>query len=396
MCRHLQTKCKDHYAYIKTIGSSLSAFMVRKEPNQTMLQVSRISSETKAQLDLMFTSVCYVDGASLSLYESSTMKEALYCLNPAYKPPSHKTVTGPLLDIAYSNLKLCVDKAIRAEPWLNVVMDESSNINNVRICNISVHTSLGSFHWLSEDIGARQATSVNIAIWLQNHLQNLSNNDVSRINSIAIDIYATMLKTWEILHGFPDLKHIFCIPCDSHGVQLIVKDILTCIPEFKELLEKAQTIAKAFKNASLQYACLRQLQVEIYGQKRSLCLSAITRWGTQYRLVESLLKSKDALCRYAIAHEASDLAVYSHDYINSSTFWGSLESLRELLQPIDEALRMSESNQAHLEKVLDRWATIHTHLNRMKNDFPVLGDFLKTNGVFSSRYHHQVLPIHIV
>src|SRR5579859_5882859 len=118
----------------------------------------------------------------------------------------------------------------------------------------------------SEDIGARQATSLNIANWLQNHLQNLSNNNVSRINSVATDMCTTMLKTWEILCGFPDLKHIFCIPCDSHGVHLIVKDILTCISEFKELLEKAQTIAKAFKNAPLQYARLRQLQVEIYGK----------------------------------------------------------------------------------------------------------------------------------
>jgi len=107
-------------------------------------------------------------------------------------------------------------------------MDESSNINNVRTCNISVHTGLGSFHWLSEDIGARQVTSVNIVVWLQNHLQNLSNNNISRINSIATDMCATMLKTWEILHGFPDLKRIFCIPCDLHGTQLIVKDILTC------------------------------------------------------------------------------------------------------------------------------------------------------------------------
>src|SRR5579859_4274436 len=190
-----------------------------------------------------------------------------------------------------------------------------------------------------------------------------------------------MLKTYEILHGFPDLKHIFCIPCDSHGVQLIVKDILTCIPQFKELLEKAQTIAKAFKNASLQYARLRQLQVEIYGQKRSLCLSVITRWGTQYHLVESLLKSKDALRRYAIAHEPGDLAAHAHDYINSSMFWASLESLRELLQPIDEALWMSESNQAHLEKVLDRWAMIHMHLNRMKTDFPILGKLVQVFGV---------------
>src|SRR5579859_5794863 len=170
MRHHLQTKCKDHYAQIKINGGTLLGFIACKDPTQTTLQVPRISSETKAQLDLMFASVCYVDGACFSLYESNTMQQALQHLNPAYKPPSRKTVAGPLLDVAYSGLKVHVDKAIRSEPWLNVITDESSNINNARICNISVHTGLGSFHWLSEDLGARQATSLNIAIWLQNHL----------------------------------------------------------------------------------------------------------------------------------------------------------------------------------------------------------------------------------
>ena len=90
------------------------------------------------------------------------------------------------------------------------------------------------------------------------------------------------------------------------------------------------------------------------------------------------------------------LSYNAHDYINSSTFWAQLEPLRELLQPIDEALRMSESNRAHLEKVLDRWAKIHTHLIRMKNDFPVLGEFLQQNGTFSTRYHRQEFSIQIL
>jgi len=90
-------KCKDHYVQIKVNGGTISGFIVRKDPTQTMLQVLRISSEKKTQLDLMFTLVCYVDGASL--YDSSTMQQVLQHLNPAYKLPSCKTVAGPLLDI---------------------------------------------------------------------------------------------------------------------------------------------------------------------------------------------------------------------------------------------------------------------------------------------------------
>ena len=48
-----------------------------------------------------------------------------------------------------------------------------------------------------------------------------------------------------------ELKHVFCIPCDSHEIQLLVKDILTDIPQFKLLHDQAQAIAKAFKLSPL-------------------------------------------------------------------------------------------------------------------------------------------------
>ena len=45
--------------------------------------------------------------------------------------------------------------------------------------------------------------------------------------------------------------------CQSHGIQLLVKDILM-IQHFKDI--QAQSIIKAFKKAPLQYAHLKQCQ----------------------------------------------------------------------------------------------------------------------------------------
>src|SRR5438046_7935887 len=106
---------------------------------------------------------------------------------------------------------------------------------------------------------------------------------------------------WKEVQKFEDLKHCLFIPCDSHGIQLLVGDLLK-LPDFNDTIQKAQCIVKSFRHAPLQYARLREFQVEYYKKPQSLILSVITRWGTQYRLDRSLLK--DAIKCYTLEYQS--------------------------------------------------------------------------------------------
>ncbi len=151
------------------------------------------------------------------------------------------------------------------------------------------------------------------------------------------------------------------MPCDSHGLQLLVKDIVEHIPVFKATLEQAQAVVKA---------------------------------------VNSLIKTKDALQYYAVKHAKEELAFNAHKFIVDSTFWSKLDALRALLKPIDDAIKASESNKSDLAKVLPRWAEIFAHFQRQNPLLQsALDDFLSPQGekhTFQSRYRRQVKPIHIV
>jgi len=140
-----------------------------------------------------------------------------------------------------------------------------------------------------------------------------------------------------------------------------MKDILS-IPVFRELHDQAQAIVRAFNRSPLRLARLRKHQVAIYGGKRALCSSVITRWGTQYRLINSILKSKDALRRFSVSDTAKELSLDAYTHISSAAFWKELEPVRELLQPMDEAITDSESSKGHIGQVINRWKAIHSHL----------------------------------
>ena len=386
--------CKEYLTAQTTPNAITRIADARRPTNQTQIIVPTLSSTMKKALDLDAARVCYEEGLPFTLFEKPAMQRFLLRLNPAYKPPSRKQIASPLLEEAHFQLKESIDKAIRALDLLNIVTDESSNINKDRIANISVHTDFGSIHWLSECLGTMQSTSFNIATWLRDHLQTICNGEWERVNSIVTDTCSSMLKSWEILATFPELKHCFFVPCDSHGLQLLMGDLLK-IPSFKALLAQAQTIVVAFRKSPLQLARLRQYQIEIYGEARSLCLAVMTRWGTQFRLVHSVLKSKDVLRRFAFEHPTIELPDNAMNLITSKTLWADLEPMRELLQPLDEAIKMSESDGARLGTVCTRWDAIDSHLKRMQAQFPEIVEFLKPNGVASIRFERQIHSIHI-
>jgi hypothetical protein len=85
-----------------------------------------------------------------------------------------------------------------------------------------------------------------------------------------------MRSFWKKLEKDPRLTHAFFIPCDSHGLQLLIKDLLK-VPLFKDIHRKCKAIAKGLRKAKKQYAILRIKQKQYYNERRALALSILTR-----------------------------------------------------------------------------------------------------------------------
>jgi len=219
---HMRSHLVDCQKYIesaKTMGiqNAITRSAIEKTAKQPLLAVMKITPAQKDELDLKFAMACFLQGLSFNVYEGIGLKDALHALHPAYKPPSRKTIAGPLLDKAYAQVKGHMDKLIADNPALNIVCDESSDINSSRISNISIHTQYGSIFWASDDVGATRMNAENVTAWLKSHLMKISDNNLSRINSLATDTCKTMLSVAKNLESDPQLSHVLYAPCDSHG-----------------------------------------------------------------------------------------------------------------------------------------------------------------------------------
>ncbi len=100
-----------------------------------------------------------------------------------------------------------------------------------------------------------------------------------------------MHTLWKSLKKNPRLEHIFCALYDSHGIQLLIKDILS-IKWYSGVIRRAQLIVRPFRAANKEYNVLRDLQMTAYGEHRSRILHCITRWGKQVGILSSVLKNE--------------------------------------------------------------------------------------------------------
>jgi hypothetical protein len=106
---------------------------------------------------------------------------------------------------------------------------------------------------------------------------------------------------------------------------------------------------------------------------------------------------------YALKVFAEDSRVDFADgiaIIRQNVFWDKLRELLQLLRPIHEVQRASESNRATLAFVFERWLTIQSHLSTFaqvgEHFGPLVKEFVELGvGTWRQRLERQMSPLHL-
>jgi len=78
--------------------------------------------------------------------------------------------------------------------------------------------------------------------------KEITDSNISRVGLVTTDTCSTNEALWEILETDLKTKHIMSIPCDSHGLQLLIKYILLR-ERIKQHWDEASSLVAAFKKA---------------------------------------------------------------------------------------------------------------------------------------------------
>ncbi len=168
-----------------------------------------------------------------------------------YKPPGQDRMSETLLDEAYIDTKKKVETILKESFLLNVISDASDNMKSERILNMTVPTKDHHvFYELSESVEDKRLDAAENTRWMLAKILELTSGDLGKIHSVTTDTCSLEQATWDRWSQDPRLSHIFFIPCDSHVLQLLIKDLLSA-PKIKTTFCKGLAIVNFLRKAQL-------------------------------------------------------------------------------------------------------------------------------------------------
>ncbi len=224
---------KNHQEAVK-LGQTSGALRAPKNWSQQQITtVVRSSPQKRAEHWTREAKAVYITNLPFSHYENKYVAAHLHVLHSSYKALSDSVLVGHLLDQCYEKVKDKVDARLLAPRFLNFYMDKSNNICKDCVINFLAHAPKrcdiegGCFYIHSESYGARTMDAKTQPEWLIMQMTQTTEGKLWRMNSLTTNTCNLMRALWKSLKKDPRLEHIFCAPFDGHGIQLLIKDILS-------------------------------------------------------------------------------------------------------------------------------------------------------------------------
>ena len=202
-------------------------------------------------LQLSMAKMIYCDGRPFNLFDSKPATTFLKTLHPLFQPPTTKQLASNLLEEVFNEYKAKVKERLSRCNRLNIVFDASENINSQRVLNVCVHVPGDvAYYWTTLNTGSMALTAANHALLLPPILAEISDNNFARINSFNTDSCNTMKAVRRLALTAPNLQHCFWVYYDSHGLQLLIKDLLG-LPSLAWIHQQAAILVNGFSNSKL-------------------------------------------------------------------------------------------------------------------------------------------------
>lgn len=247
----------------------------------------------KQEADRLLAVFFYRTGISFRLADSSSFKAFISIINPSYAEsmPSSKMLSGSLLDKSYTNEAAKLHNLLEHSTNLTLISDGWTNVNGEHIVNYSVKAPGNKpLFKSSENTSGIVQTGKAIAEAICKVLEELG---PEKFSCVVTDNASVMRAAWkEIEARFP---HISANGCAAHGLNLLIKDLLSA-PVHEKTIQESAKVIKFVNNHHLVQAKFEIRRKEAQVQNK-LSLPVATRWFSHYNSFQKLHSAKYVLSK---------------------------------------------------------------------------------------------------
>ena len=217
-------------------------------------------------------------------------------LNPAYTPPTRKTISTTLFDKFYNNRFNKLQEFLQPAANLTLVTDRWSNICQDHIVNfvfVKQNPSSTTECYFYKSIYTNRICQISQQIYsdIKSIIEEVGPN---KFCAVVTDNCSSMQGAWDLIET--NYPFIFANGCAAHVINLLIKDIFQ-IRDHIETLEKAKDIIKFIRNHQIVLTKFKQIQQgmkssNILTKIKALDLPVETHWYSKHNTIKSLLINK--------------------------------------------------------------------------------------------------------
>lgn len=185
MKRHLVTCFKFKRSIPEELLDSLctctsnTSESIRTNPQRTIDEMGgmgHFAQKSTREIDRLAGMALFAGARPFSTFESVEMKEFHKALNPNYNTPSRQRLSESILDDCYAHIQDKVNQLLNKSQYLNVSVDETTDIRKRRIMNISVTDSNRSYCIALLSLEDEKMTAAAITNWTVEQVRRKQGN----------------------------------------------------------------------------------------------------------------------------------------------------------------------------------------------------------------------------
>ena len=156
-----------------------------------------------------------------------------------------------------------VDNIMDQERHLTIAINDTSNVCQDRISNISVTTERRTFYYHNAIInGDTQTAKISTQSLLESY-RTISRNQLYQINTISINTCSHNLNMQNRIRQLPELQHSIILNYDAHSITLLLKDLVK-LKEHLPIVRQAIVILNHFTHSPKQKAILKEKREQLH------------------------------------------------------------------------------------------------------------------------------------
>ena len=391
---HIEKECRPYLEQVST-KRARSDTVGNRSMFQPTIAVSKWTTEDSQKLDELCALYIYRQNLPFTHFEDEDLRAIFRRLQPKYEPPRSHRLRHGLLDEVYTKTKKEVDEIIDKEDALGITFDETTNVRNQRVTNVAVITGSGAFYYHNLILPPVSVTAAFLTDLIVESIDKITKGHRERMNSVTTDTCSVMGSLWTLLPQKKGLERVMMNPCDAHGIQLLISDILK-FPPFEQTVKMANQLVGHFKHSPKQMAILSDIQQNTQSDQKMLVIANTTRWGTHLAEFISIVVNKSALRAFLsdprVDLRSSDTAKSVANTLRNPVFFSILEELIILLTPLQKAQKASERDDAHVGRVRNRWDRVLEEIKRKGQELST--DITGLYPIFEKRRDRQINDVH--